>query len=211
MPVEAVHQNSVVVANQVNPTIFTPAWLYGQAALIPQDTIEPGAIIAPQVVQIQTADFHLMVLPDRIQLTPKCEHDRQGDVVRRIMGGIVGQLPHTPYLAVGMNFAFHVHPTSPYPQRDRELFGRENSVGQFFAAEDARFGAYYSQNYLGCRLKLEIKPAHHIENRADEFFAFSFNFNKPIQRETAVQEIRDLLARWDEARQLAMRIATAAE
>lgn len=210
MAVEQIDQNSVVVANQVNPTIFTPAWL-GRQDLVPLDTIEPGAIVAPQVVQIQTADFHLMVLPDRIQLTPKCEHGRQGEVVRRIMGGIVERLPETPYFAAGINFTYHVRPAVHFAQRDRELFGRENAVARFFADENARFGSYYSQDYLDCRLKLEIKPAHHVENRADEFFAFSFNFHRPIHRETAVQEIQELLARWDEARQVALNIAASAE
>jgi hypothetical protein len=96
MPVEAVGQNSVVVANQVNPSIFTPTWRMEQN-VIPRDGIAPGAIFAPQLVQLSTDDYQLLVLPDRIQLIPICDEGRQSEVVQLVINGVVHRLPHTPY------------------------------------------------------------------------------------------------------------------
>lgn len=209
MSVESVGQNSIVVANQVNPTIFTPTWLAGNV-LESADVIQPGAIVSPQFVQLQTADFHLLVLPERIQVTPRCSGNRQGEVARRIMGGIVHKLEHTPYTAAGLNFQFLIRfPADEFSQRVRTLFRHNNPPARFFDAPDALFGAYYSQDYLGCRLKLSIKPGTVPGNPDDKLVEMDFNFHKEVAGADAVAKIDALLSQWDDARRLANEIAHA--
>jgi hypothetical protein len=110
-----------------------------------------------------------------------------------------------------MNFSYEVRfNEGDYLRRMRELFRSQNPLTRFFAEDNARFGAYYSQDYLGCRLKVEVKPAHRTDDRAIQFLAFSFNFHKDLERDTAVNDIEAMMARWNEARTLARSIAEAA-
>jgi len=199
MPVDivAADQNSVVLARQVNPSILTPQWLM-QQHLIAADAIRDGTLIASQLVQIRTDDFELLVIPDRLQLAPTCAPERQGELVRHILGGIVNSLPHTPYVAVGFNFNYHVfYREEDFAARIRWLF-HDNPVSASFNVPDARFGAYYSKDFSVFRLNLDIKPI--IVPEQGEAILFHFNFNRDIN---AAGIIQDTLGHWDEARHMA--------
>lgn len=211
MAIETVGQNSVVVAHQVNPTIFTPDWCAKQH-LIPVESIKRGSIISPALCQLVTDEVQLVIVPDRIQLLPLVAEDQQGEVVARILGGIVDLLPHTPYSAAGMNFGYIVrHADGEFAQKNRQTLVHQTVFTPFFQDDNARFGAYYSQDYFGARLKLDVKPSHAIADPADQFWNLEFNFHKDVNRDNACSEIKEFLGHWNEARALSRRIASALE
>jgi hypothetical protein len=58
------------------------------------------------------------------------------------------------------------------------------SIFQVLWRSDALFGGYYSQDYFGCRLKLNVRPAVRL-NSGEMLIAFDFNFHRALQQETA--------------------------
>jgi hypothetical protein len=207
MPVNIVGQNSIVIAHQVNPSIFNPNWLIGQN-IIQKGQIRENGIVTPQLVHLRTDEFELLVLPERIQLTPFGDMDKHAGVVLRVIGGIVTILEHTPYTAAGMNFIYSVdYPAEDYASRTRELLVKDNPLSLAFASKDARFGAYYSMDHAGldCRLRLDVKPVR--RPGGEELLNLSFNLQKEVPKESPIQPILDFLGKWDDARQVVDQIA----
>jgi hypothetical protein len=140
------------------------------------------------------------------------ESERQ-KIIEEKLGGIVSKLPHTPYTAIGFNFVWHITPEkSDMNTLSKKLFFK-NDMPLFggFDTEDARFGSYLSPDFLGCRLKLDIKPISiktqvisqvgvkaEMQTQSQEKLQFAFNYDKQIVlSSTPVEQITDMLKLWD--------------
>jgi len=211
MTIELAGANVVVAANQFNPTVFSQLWLVRNGLLAEED-FGPGFLFSQAVVQLATPQFLLLVVPSQLQFTPSEQIQAQQGLIIEKVGRIVERLPHTPYVAIGLNFVWHLRDEhTRIEELSRDLFFKNDSdLYRRFDTQDARFGAYLSRNFLGCRLKLDVKPISLDESGHDEMqrLQFAFNFHRDLGdgAEEASRRIQDMLGRWDEARAESMQI-----
>lgn len=213
MQLQQVVANVVVVAHHFNPTITDQIWL-DKNKIIPADEAEGPFLYSDTAVHALTRQFQMMIVPDKCQITlaPTAENAQELLVDR--VGRLVSTLPHTPYIAFGMNFIWHyVPPLGEASRISRELFfvpsGR---LHRSFDTEDARFGGYLSKNSLGCRLKVDVKPvlAESADNPEVDMILCTFNYHRDLAKEeNPVGTILELLGRWNEASQEVKQIAEA--
>ena len=86
----------VIVANELNLSIFKPVWLCQFDILKPEELSE-GILISPAAIQIPGPTFQLVILPNRLQMTfPSSDVDATTEPLNRVLGGILRALPHTP-------------------------------------------------------------------------------------------------------------------
>jgi len=210
MSIHLAGANVIVAARQFNPTVFSQLW-FVRNEVVAEEDFGPGYLFSEAVVQMATPQFLLLVVPSQLQFTPNEQVERQQGLILEKVGRIVERLPHTPYVAVGLNIVWHMRDEQMrIEQLSRGLFFKGDSeLYQRFDAEDARFGAYLSRDIFGCRLKLDIKPISLDESGREEMqrLQFAFNFHRDLaDAEEPVRRIQEMLGRWDEARAESMQI-----
>ena len=210
MPIELAGCNLVITAQHFNPSIFSQLWLV-RNEVVSEDDFSHGSVFSDQVVNVESPQFGLLVVPAQMQFVPKVPRHLQGGLVAEKVGRIVRALPHTPYTAIGLNFFWHIEPEDGnIPGLTRSLFydsGRK--ICRLFDAEDARFGAYFSRDILGCRLRLDVRPfTPQTGDERREFvqFAFNFHLDLPQEADEIMKGIERQLEIWDEASAEATRI-----
>jgi hypothetical protein len=221
MSVEFVEQNVVITANQLNPSIVRETWLRGAQVIREDDELMDGCVFTPAFVNIITPRFDLMVLAERLQWTPKGEDlaDRDALATERL-SGFVRRLAETPYTAIGLNFSYRVTLSGDFPTRCRALFAKDTPLANAFSEPDARFGAYFSQNFGSMRLRLDVKPTSQLrvnlttgdrQQISAEQLTLNFNFQRELSDENRVEEIAEVLARLETARLHAADLANLVE
>jgi hypothetical protein len=181
-------------------------WLVRNGLLVEED-FGPGYLYSEAVVQMATPQFLLLVLPNQLQFTPNEQIDNQQVLIQEKVGRIVASLPHTPYIAIGLNFVWHMSNEERGIERlSRELFFKEGSdLYRRFDFPNAQFGAYLSRDFGGCRQKLDIKPITLDESGQEgggQRLQFAFNFHLDLKDEAqSSHRIQELLGRWDEVRE----------
>lgn len=205
MNIQLAGANVIIAARQFNPSVFSQMWLVRNELLAEED-FGPGYLYSEAFVQMATPHFLLLVVPSQLQFTPGEQTEHQQALIQEKVGRIIERLPHTPYVAVGLNFVWHLSDERRrIEQLSRELFFKEGSdIYRRFDAADAKFGAYLSRDFGGCRLKLDIKPiALEESDRGDaQRLQFAFNFHRDLtDGEQSVQRIQEMLGRWDEVRE----------
>jgi len=210
MPIDAIGSNLVIAAHNFNPSIFSQLWLV-RNQIVGEEEFRAGCVFSDQAVNVESDQFALLVIPPQMQLVPKVAEEEQACVVAEKGGLIIRALPHTPYTAVGLNFFWLFEPASgDVSAWTRSLFfdsGRK--ICRFFDPDDARFGAYFSKDTLGCRLKLDIKPITRQvakETKESVQFAFNFHLDLPQEGNRIVAAIERQLGIWDAARNEAAQI-----
>ncbi len=210
MPVELLRSNLVVAAHHFNPSIFSQLWLV-RNHIVNEDDFSPGCLFSDQAVNVETPEFGLLVVQPQLQFAPKVSLDCQAELVETKVGNIVRSLPHTPYTAIGLNYFWQFEPQDDdVPALTRSLFyNPDRRICELFDTEDARFGAYFSKDTLGSRLKLDVKPIiRQVEDERREVVQFAFNFHVDLPREgnDLIPAIERHLQIWDEAGAEAARI-----
>lgn len=207
--------NVVIAARQFNPTIFDQIWLLDNELATREDFRGENVFtLTPPFVQFRAPAFALVVLPDQLQFAPQPVNERAGQLILDKVGRIVELLPQTPYVAVGLNYVWHLIPdASQFAGFCKDLFSKENPLFAAFDVDDARYGGYLSKNVLGARLKLDIKPVTiGAPPEGSEALQFAFNYNLDLPRSAAaVDQILDMLRRWDEARNQSQEIVHAVQ
>src|ERR1039458_1744290 len=146
MKADLISYNVVVIAGIFNPTVFSEPWLQKLGVLSDGDRL-PGSVFADMAVVLNTARFQMSLVPQQLVLAPQGV-DIASAVARDVLGRIIPALPHTPYTGAGINFVWRIDAeTEPVSTATRRLFAKEDSrIAQGFAAADAHFGAYMSQD-----------------------------------------------------------------
>lgn len=196
----------VVTAQSFNPSIFTETWLQMNNVL---DTskIVGVRVFSPEVVQFQTEELQVMVVPPLLQITFS-DKATDVEVPRSIATRVIELLPHTPYQALGINFTYHV--TQPAGQEfiayDRALLGTgEYALLGEFSTQDARFGRYFSKDAGGARLRLDIKPVKAGPKNSD-MFLFAYNFHHDlagIEQSDRAKALVRFMGTWNSLREYA--------
>jgi hypothetical protein len=211
MGIKLVQANAVIVARSFNPPIISQYWLI-KTGIMAEGDFEDGCVFSPVVADVRGKEFHLLVLPEQIQFAPKPKVDNSQELIVAKLGGIISELPHTPFIAAGLNYVWQVNDDN-ISTLCRGLFYRnESPVYRAFDADDARFGAYMSKNTLGSRLKLDIKPVNvsRSDGESVESLQFAFNFHRDLKEESKVDSIKDLLSKWDSAKDMSLNIVNKA-
>lgn len=204
---------AVIVAQQFNAPIITQLWLVRNGILTDEE-FQEGSIFSDVFVQVRSNSFQMLVLPDQLQMVPTVPRDQEQVVLVQRLGRLVRELPHTPYKALGLNFAWHLTPADGNIARlSREMFFvPDRTLQRSFADENAHYGGYLSKDFLGFRLKLEVKPVivPLIGGQVESRLHFGFNYHFDL-REDAARQIEERLQHWNEARQETERIVDSVE
>jgi hypothetical protein len=191
--------NIVIVAKNLNPSIFSQLWLV-EEGIIGKDEFGENCVFAPMVTQVFAPGFQLHVLPERLQVMFIDESLEKPDPVIGKVIKIAQKLPHIPYVAIGANFLWFAAPESPTDPVEfmRKVFVKpEMPLYRRFSSEDARFGTYMSKDIFGARMKLDIKPHREEKNgNVDEYLRFSFNFHLGLEHGDHVDQILRFLRNW---------------
>ena len=209
MPVQLAESNCVIGAKQFNSSIFSQIWLV-RNKILDESEFRPGCLFSDDVAKIESDQFGLLILPPQLQFVPKTEPKTHGELVATKLRAVVHLLPETPYTGIGLNFHWLVWTKEERGEPLlRSLFRNSaHPVYNHFDQEDASFGAYLSQDMIGCRLNLNILPITFTESEKTTLrLRFAFNFHLDLDdRETNVPRIEEHLERWDEASSLAWSI-----
>jgi hypothetical protein len=198
----------VLVANEINLSIFKPVWL-GQTNILRPDELSGDFVISPGVIQIPTSQYNLLVLPNQLQMAfAEMDDAIVIEPLNRVLGGILKNLPHTPFIGLGINFDFFVGPNDleKFPEWNKELFACRSAFAVCDKSTDEpRFGTYFSLDFEGLRLKINIRPIKGavaapkvIEQlqAASEWMHFNFNYHLDLNPVTPVQNALETLAKW---------------
>jgi len=205
---EFIKNNIVIVAHNLNPSIFTQIWLVKNNIINENDFLS-DSLFTSAVVSVNTNDLQLLVVPERIQLTFK-NKETQEKLINEVLRKIVNLLPHTPYSAIGFNFELILEPVDlkEFPKITKSIFVSDrNPLVTFFDNEDSRFGIVMTREVEKMRLNLNIRPVEKItESGKEEALKFIFNFNKNLEPESALETINAILNSWTIAKEMCDKI-----
>ena len=207
MKMEMSPANVVIIAKQFNPSIISQYWLI-KNGIFTEEEIQPDSIFSPVIANVLAKDCQIMVLPEQLQFMSKLSDHSGQELLISKLGKIVQALPHTPYVAVGLNYSWQVYDEDDASNAalGRKLFFRDDSpLYKFFDVDDARFGSYMSSNTLGCRLKLDIKPVTvPCPGGVADRLNFGFNFHLQLTEDDKAESILNLFQKWDKAKETAI-------
>jgi len=191
--------NVVIVAENLNPSIFREVWLVKEG-IFTEEEIDSKSFFSSVSVNVLTPNVELLVVPERLQLTLKTS-EGQDEIIKKVLGSVVEALPHTPYKAIGFNFYWILEPSdqSNLQKVAQEMFlSEKNPLRNAFNAEDARYGIYLSKDELGMRLKLDVKPIKKVDGDiTKEALQFHFNFDKTVNMpEKTTKIILETFDKW---------------
>lgn len=194
--------NVVVAATNLNPSIFSQLWLVKQKIFSESDFQTDGTVFSPLAVNVSAPGFSLTVVPDRLQLgfASAEKNDEVSLKIKRVVGKIATELPHTPFQAIGFNMGWVL-----LPQEGRELASLErrfflaekNPLAKFFKEKHSHFGCYLSKDFTAGRLKLDIKPVRLVDGT--QSIQAAFNYHLDLEPDERVEQIHQFISMWDAA------------
>lgn len=216
MRVELVDRTVVIVAHDVNMSIFQPWWIIKNGILEESEIVFQGVLVTPVAVEVPTKHFKLTVLPNRIQMSLAQTCDSPYLQIERVLAKMIAILPHTPYSAVGFNFVFNIlsDNVEQYKKWEQRLFTCNfKSLCELPEASNPRHGSYISYDVLDGRLKLNMLPITKTHEAVtpneriviqEEATQFTYNFHYDIDpQNNPVDIILGKLKKWNAAQDLA--------
>lgn len=180
--------NIVILGNKHNPTIVSKEWV-AQKGIITEEI--KNFTHTPVFSLIETENFIFVVDPDRLQISVKKTLSQNLDELPHIAKRYIEQLPETPYIAIGINFIYHLN--------------LEKGLEDFFSPDTEKFKNIFSESYqIGgiIRFKFEkflvrlnIQPA-----KENNKFIGNFNFHCDTKK---LEEIRKILNMYFKAKEKA--------
>jgi len=196
---ESSQVTAVLVAESINLNIFQPIWLV-ENGIVEKSEIEKGTNFnTPVAASISTGKFDLLVVSERIQLSFNNGVENAEDDIKRIIGGIVSSLPHTPYTAIGLNFNYMLtsKDEAAFVRKAKELFlNNSSSLVSEFSSDDVRAGMYASKNIFNARLRMDVKPV--VKNDGKEAVQLNCNVHKNVGSVEEIEAFIDDVAKMHE-------------
>lgn len=199
-------QNIVLVADSINVTSFTQYWFIKNSIFGEEEF--KSSVFTPGLALIAASDSQLTILPNQIQLELKNDNtDAALQCIENRMVKLIKCLSNVRVTAIGLNYIWKVTDTErSMPQISKSLFGSsESTLNTYFKNEDARYGAYYSQDVdTQTRLKLDIKPTLVKENGQDvDIMMYNFNFHCDVPEQKMEETLLSQLNKWKQFNNLA--------
>lgn len=199
--------NIVIVANNFNVSIVNTVWLFKNAVFTEEELQSSTSL--PIMVEVLTDSFKLHLVPDRLQFSVIPTFENKQDLILSKIGKLVETLPHTPFVAAGLNFTYHVVPdTKDIGSLTRSLFcNTQSRLFDDLDSDDVRFGGYFSKDLLDMRYRLDAKPVTiNSSKSAQEVLQFSHNFNINLSPGDDYNMILDVIKKWDKAKTITQEI-----
>jgi hypothetical protein len=199
--------NVVVIASTFNVNILSTVWLFENQIFTNKEL--KGATSSPLIVEAQSNDFRLLLIPERLQFSINPKYKKAKKLILSKIGKLIELLPHTPFTAAGLNFTYYVTPSDKDIYKlSRSLFCNEKSkLFNDLEEENVRFGGYFSKDLLGTRFKVDVKPIIvTMNNIKKEMLQFSFNFNMNLNQDDDYTKIIDLFNKLDEAKTICKKL-----
>ena len=191
--------NIVLVSCNINTSLFSQYWFI-KKEIIKEDEFLPDSMFIPGLSNVSTNDFQITILPDKIQFALKSDSLEEGErCVREKFNKFIDAMENVSINAIGLNFLWRVEDTAiSINQFGKELFCKDNAIGNYFSEDNARYGAYYSKNCDELtRLKLDIKPIHSMENgNMLEYQLASFNYHSDVNPEQMKEHLKGQMDKW---------------
>jgi hypothetical protein len=188
----------VVVVGHFNPAIIHPEW-FRRFKLLPEEEIAasqtehvvsqpapglqmiegPMTTVTPFRTEISFTSYHLLVTPDRFQLSATKENSFFQLPILAIK--IFSLLSHTPTRAVGFNFEAHWGLQESEMTVLRRIFcANEDKISAIFG-EDYEIGGKLAFNKNDCRITLRLERSVQLNGAV----YINFNFHRDISSQEA--------------------------
>ncbi len=200
-----VNASVVIVAHDVNLSVFNPVWLVREGVLEEAELDWERSIFMPSMIQIHTRSCEFSVFPNRLQLTFPPDGPHLQPEILKILGTIVAKLPHIPYSALGMNLDYLITPIeSEFVEWNQRVFGAQ--VASNLGGVTDRYGSYYSTNAINRRLRTTCRPMRLDEKncppnwgQADnqEVVKIDLNYHMDLDKSDSNSVIFKSLGEWD--------------
>lgn len=208
---EIVGLNIVLVMDNIDTSVFNQYWFIQNKVISPEE-MQNSSVFVPGLTNIGTEDCQIIITPQNIQFVIKTSDiNKSYDSIKKRFVKMVDAMPMIPFKALGLNINWKVMDENKnIPEFSKEcFFNEESAIYRLFQNKDARFGAYFSQNYDYCtRLKLDIKPVLANTPQGDmEFLLAAFNYHRDLSRENRLNEVKDQIKKWSNVIQNSKKIA----
>ena len=201
----------VIVAHHFNPSVVNQLWLADHDVVL-RPEFQPGSVFTDMMVNVSSKKFSLLVAPDQLQFAPRVPMEEQQDLLDERLAKLIETIPHTPYSACGLNFAWHLKPEDIASFSRRLFFVGDSPLHSSFDSDSSRFGGYMSCDKLGGRLKLDAKPITAKSPDGDfELMQFGFNFHFDLVQPNPAEQIPAILSKWNDAFSISSEIMMAFE
>jgi hypothetical protein len=198
-----IHANAVVAAHQFNPSVVSQLWLVDNGIVLREEfEAGKGSVFSDMMVNVASEKLTMLVTPDQVQFSPTQPPPNEDEIVASRLGLLVRTLPHTPFTACGLNFAWLLDDQDVVEVAKRLFFVPDSPVHRAFDVENSRFGGYMSRPAFGGRLKLDIKPLtlRTPNGESEERLQFAFNFHVDVpQASSGAEAVVAHLANWNHA------------
>jgi hypothetical protein len=211
----------IVLAKDINQSIFRPGWLLKHGILLEEEADAPEAVFAPGITQVPTKHFELLVLPDRIQVRLLPDIEDATPFLARVIGGTAKTLPHTPFRAVGINFEHRLEPATPggFFEWDVARLASPWALGNVEKCDRrARFGCSFAHDFMGARMRVratvsasDSEKADHTKDTIPYGVTVSCNLHRDLPTDGWERELARMLSMWPSTREHADKIVRSLE
>ena len=167
--INLIDTNIVILAKNHNPTIISKEWLKLRG-IVEENENFPKFTHTPILSYVETDNFRFIVDPDRLQISLVKISDENIEKLPNITEKYIGQLPETPYTALGLNYNYNIELQAEslkkifHPDKDKftKLFTKNYQLGGIIIFSHSNF-----------MVKIDIKPTF---NEAEKIIV-NFNFH----------------------------------
>ncbi|MBL8695033.1 MAG: hypothetical protein JNJ88_13145 [Planctomycetes bacterium] len=195
----------IVVARNLNPSIFSQIWLVDEGLVDHGCAFDTPSVTAQEMSQHSFQELQFLALPDRFQITFTSVDDKTGTRATTLASKIVEKLPHTPFRAIGINFEYVIRSTSEF---ERSLIRwPAESVAAPFSSSTARLGVIAVGSVKEAKLTLEMRPGEEAGEKT-ALIKFNFHFDLPERpKNSRIEALASALAQWTDLRRDSLAIA----
>ncbi len=167
--------NIVLPAQNHNPSILSPDWI--QQHHIIEETRE-DFVHTPVFSLYRSITFQLMVDPERLRLSLRVLSPVNLQALQGAISTCVQSLPHVPYRAVGLNFAWIATADEPgegFRLMERLFLSKAEQVRSAFPEGELRLGAHLYNVTQEYRLRVLVQPK--LETDGNLGLDFNYHFD----------------------------------
>lgn len=208
----------VVLARDVNQSIFKPAWLLKTGILLEEELDARSIVFAPGITRVPSPMFELLVLPDRIQMRFPPDSHQADALLSRVLGGIVRTLPHTPFAAVGLNFQHEVTPAdaSGFYEWNKRAFAAPWAMRNTDDNSRTRYGCSFAYDaFGGARMRVRAAVSARSSATPNDGAVWKLmpyvvsvhcNLHRDLPTEDTTRELTRMLSIWQKVRDETVRL-----
>lgn len=191
---------NIVFVGNFQPIKFDK-FFFVKNEIFQEDEITDFSIFSPEISQVIGKNINVVVLSQQIHIIPiNNDKDRLIEVAKLLITTVRGAIS-----ALGVNFDWHLQSEQGLEKFSKEAFCKTENLmfTNFFDTPDSIFGSYVSKDFMGGRLKLEIKPQlvrQELETQKKilaVYMNYGFNFHFETDNLTEIENLVQALDDYD--------------